>query len=415
MPIHQGGNAKLLRLHVQVSAQAANNLEERAIAEGRKAYHDGGFVGSASSIDRVNRAHADALDRIREIAEGVAADATAAYANNGFPGLTVQAVRRGTAWVLVVEGHDAEKYARILEDDTSGYDMHDFVRHARRRREIKVNREVKTKSGTRSVPRGKVSERQDGFYMVVPSVLGTVKRSASGKFEFTGRGGRELSRSGQDALKQFEATPESEDYYGNHDDPNMVSPFRTGEREVAYGRTKLGGKSVVSMDVTPGMAIGNELFERVKYATQATKAGEWGEETDARGNRAYTRETQHNPKTLRGGKQRANKRGAEMMDFLGVTNLRVNSPEISLKAGSSTATATAERQKGQVVSFITLSTRQPNRHIPGRRGLHILRDATSALRQALQDEVASTRASLGSRRGNFYERAYLETLESAAR
>ncbi len=364
--------------------------------------------GKPTSEMAVLRAREMADATLLAIAHDAARLATKAYSEVGFPGIgVIVGPKRGTMYPLLVRGDDAQKYARILEEDTQGTDLHSFISGARKRREIKIERKV----GEKTYPRGKKTEREGGFYLVVPKVHGTVTRTASGKFEFHGKGGQTLSRSNQDALKQFEARPEQVDFFKNHEDPNMVSEYRTGKVKETFTPVRQAGKVVMDFKVERETAIGNEIFERVKYSQRVRKAGEMEGKVGDSGS-AYTRETQMNPLTPRGGQDRANKRGFEAMSALGVHNLRVNSPDANLKEGSDGAKATVQRQKGQVLSFITLSTRGPNKTFGARKGYHILKQASEYIRDRIRDEDVAARGNMG---GGFAERAYVEVLESASR
>lgn len=408
MAISQGGKRNLLELHVTLSYAPSNTSSVLSEAQGNTPMASGRTLsGNAAAVSEsaVKRAREAADAVVRRVAQDAARLATEAYANVGFPGLSViVGPKQGTMYPLLVRGRDSEKYARILESGSSGMPMDTFIRGARKRREIKVER-TDPKTG-KVRPRGKKTEREPGFYMIIPKVLGTVSRTASGKLSFEGEGGLTLSRTNQDALRQFMAVPTEEARHSNHEDPDEVSEYRTGNREIGFTPIRLGGKTVMELDVTPETDVGNLFWDSVKYEGGARKAGQMDKEGH------YSRPTQDNPD----GAQRANKRGYEAMKALDVNNLRVNSPDALLMTGSAQTQGKAAKQRGQVVSFITISTRSADsgKYIGKTEGHHILRQAAEYMRDQLRDAVAQARMQASGKDG-YYQRAFIEVLESAAR
>lgn len=363
---------------------------------------------------------------VRRLAEQYAAVAMRTYKALGYS-FDVQARKVGTSYRLEVVGDQkAQMWARIVEGGSASVPMRQFIEGAKKRREIKLTRV--TPSG-KTVSRGaKETAAGGGFYLIVPIVHGTVTRGANGKLQLTTNGGQSLSKRLGNQLEQFLGAPQEEGYAANHDDPNVVSPYRTGQVDPLGQVTRVNGKNVYSP--TPVMATGNELWATTRYrqVNRVRKGGVFvNEENEVVPNRQKGQGTVYQDrgfleaKDARRRNPSASEKGSDLIRQLtgrSDLSLRVNDPDASLPDDVSVSPetrATFERQKGQAVSFITLSTRQALKDIPGRAGHHVLADTMREMQSALRTEVTRLRQQHARNLDKPTVRAMLEVLEQAAR
>lgn len=367
-------------------------------------------------------------------AKAAAKLATERYAAIGFPGIQVKAEKSGAGVRLAIHGRsDAIKMARIIEAGSNPMMMHDFVEGAKKKRSIQVMR----KNGKgEMVPRGAKEDRTPGFYLIIPKTLGTVKRGDNGKLMVidTTRGAEALETYQKyNTLEAFTSSAAGSETRRTSEDGSQSFMYRDGKRfsrgadgqwvgtsimqSTAQFRFSTGADGQISR--TPiGENAGGE-WEVPKYAKGMNSKGEKNVRApgtvDDEGNHSRYASNDENS---RGAPTRASQKGTKMLAALGVSNLTINEPDQNeVNNVSPGVNMQISKNAGKAVSFMTLSTRQPNKQMgAGRKPDKVLDQALDAMRAALTVRERNMRLELQKDYENHaYETAYLEVILAAMR
>lgn len=422
-----GDRPKDIEMFVKVSLPSSSEH----IRGGRLVPQEGDkrVSGNAETVSReaLERGRQEARQRVRSIAESTAAWARSKYAALGFD-FRVVVRPSGSGYRLVVEGDEkTQMLARILEGGAGGVMMHDFIRKAQRRREIQVTR---TRGGKVS-PRGKISEREEGSYMIIPVVHGKVTRGEDGKLKVAPLKDGQLEEDlapatlaarraiegyqRWNALAQFEATPSDTTVHLEDDGEGHRDGSVEWKAKRMYNPDT--GRTGTLMTPERREVGGERMWETVKYRQSVRKPGVVIEIEGGMGplrkKGQYVRDSQQDPALSRATQQRATQKGAKLISALGAENLRVNSPEATLGQEGSETAVTVRRQQGEVVSFKTISTRQDDRVLfKGRAAQRVLGKAMDQLRDALREDM---RVIENSKMSKYRQRGMLEIYQQALR
>jgi hypothetical protein len=391
---------------------------------------ENGRMSTAKSDKLAMQGRALAEKYLRDMAivyAKVAQDRYALIGNDHF-NFNVQPQKVGNSWRLIVVGDPkTQMWARIVETGHASIPMRQFIENARKRREIKVTRMVNGKVKSRGP---KEAAMGTGFYLTIPMVSGKVTRGANGKLTLTRNDGSGLSERLNGALKQFLAVPDGEGIVGNHEDTATTSPYRTGEYNPTAIVTRSGGK--VTYNGANVMDEGNDAWLTTKYkqVNRVRKAGvfvnEENEVIDKRersGSSTYQDRGFLAAMDARRRNPSANEKGADLIRLLtgdGENSMRINDPDAVLPSAANVSPETRARfeaQRGEAISFRTISTRQNLADIPARSGMGILKSVLDDMQSAIRTEIREIQR-LATEKGTsntLRVRAMIELLEQAAR
>ena len=414
-----------LRLHLDLTYAPKNTSSVLDRASGRQPMTNGRNLAGAAQSAAVKAAEAGrtvAEAALFTVAEQIAGWASGQYAALNYD-LTAAPKRQGSGWRLAVDGPgDAQKWARIAEVGYAPQDVHQFIEGAAKKRAIKI------KPG--EIP---------GFYLIVPKMHGKVSKNQNGKLVYTAkRDGRLGTWVDPKILRQFEAkplTPTVRATFGESDPATYGVDELVAQRNAGYNPAAETGEWGVD-------ASGKKV---PLYQGQRTQVGDnhhW--ESDRMVQRIRRAGVLVNTPAPRPGKPGAtsegytkthpsgaplpnisNRDGARLIASVnkraeggslvrtGVNNLRF----VALDAryddlgDDEPAQQRMVARRGDVLSFLTLSTRRPNyQPRPGKPGHHVLRRAAVRMDAQILGLIQQAESE---RRAGFNRDAYLEVLRSA--
>lgn len=414
MAISQGyTTAKELRLHVKLTFTQGINNDLMAEARGeKKRAHGRRLSGGAAQTTpaAVQRGEAEARAVLKEIAENVAGWATAEYQERLGYNLSVSPRWNGGGWNFVVDGGgDAQKWARILEVGYGPQDTHNFIKMAKKKRALKV-----TKAGD-----------TPGFYLIVPIHHGKVTQARNGVLTYTPKRDERLGvRISREGLNQFERKPLTPDVASTfsgkpeeHGVERNESDFFTGRYDprASVETAEAGGKRFGHFVGAREVESGNAHWETDRFEKRAR----------ARGARVQVEVKSKKPIYLFGHdkdgvrfknldsyamNRRANEGDVTFPSHVGglrVTSLKADYPHLG---EGDPARQRIVSRRGDVMSFITLSTRKRLEPRPGREGHFVMRRTAQLLDERIRLKIAEVKSS---KMGPSRKAAYLNVLESA--
>ncbi|TDE85580.1 hypothetical protein [Deinococcus sp. S9] len=425
MAIQRGyTTSKELRLHVKLTYAPQNTsaVLDRArgkvpLKSGRRLSGNAARMSEQAALAGREVAQAD----LAYLARVVARWAQGTYARLGYD-IPVRPVSLGAGWKLAVEGGEREqKWARILESGYGPQDTHDFIRLSKKKRAVKIRQKGDT----------------PGFYLIVPKVHGTVSRNKNGKLIYTPKRDDRLGKwINPKVLAQFEARPTGTDVAATFQeaDPEVygVEELRaeryTGNYDPAgridWEKDERGRNREVARGVRETVSD-NPHWETIRMAQTIRRSGALVS-VPAPSARKPNATSERYFKTNKKGDpipNLANREGARAIAALnsrfegnrlvrtGVNNLRMVALDASLDLPEEhPAQQQIVQRRGEVLSFLTLSTRKPLRDRPGRPGHYVMQKAARHLDNRIRELI---RAAEAEKRQGFYRDGYLEVLKSA--
>ena len=393
-------------------------------------------VASRSIQREAERGRRAAESFVMRTAKAAATSAEKIYADLKFPKIRVRAEKAGAGVRLAIYGDsNSVKMARILESGASNpVMMHSFINGAKKKRMIKITRQIKLKDGTvRTAPRGKAVS--PGFYMVIPVTLGTVKRGENGKLQVVDERSEKQQKTYEErdgkgevglreralvgmmtyekygTLEAFTATP---DGAGSHvtDEDNPKAKFMSRTGDVRFSKGEDG-----NWKSKPVVRSGsNEPWEVPKYTKGDGGVSHPGTVDDEGNHSRYASNTDRS----RGNQSRASQKGTKMLNAMGkIDNLTINDPDVvsSPEPTSPGIEARFIKAKGKAVTFIVISTNQPDRVLhKGRKAEKVLGKVFEEMRGKLAVRERNLRLELQKDYADHtYEKAYLEVILAAMR
>ena len=420
MAIQQGTTTpKELRLYVSLTYAPANTSKVLDEASGKVARESTGkkLSGGAAKVltEASQLGRKIAQHDLEAVASSVSLLTMQAYQSLGF-NIEVKPIQVGSGWRLAVTGDaNAQKWARILEAGYGPQDTHQFIQSASKKRAYKIKK-------------GEVG----GFYLIIPKVHGKVTQNHKGQLAFKPTRDDRLGKRIDPAdIKQFEAKPLSPDVAANfaeenpdiYGQPDTVAERYTGYDSAAevFAGEDARGRTQTQVRGGRTSTTDNHHWEVDRMVQNIRKTGALVDfKEDGKRKELYTRRDDEgellpglsNRKGARAVRKLNTRQVGNKVVATGVNNLRFVALDADYKDLDIDDSARQRiiSRRGDVLSFVTLSTRKNLAPRPGRPAYHVMQKAGQAIEQRIRSLIAAAETE---QRSGFKREAYLEVLRSA--